>query len=320
MSTPIHTQSALLDVAWQQHPRNPLIRPPFPWPLIADPTFVTPRTAPDGKWHLFAHSFRGIHHYQSRNGLAWKRQPGVVVGAGIRPFLFHQRGMYHLYYERMLRIWPGLKSRIEVRTSRDLRNWSAPQVVLTPQYGWEREGGRGFGTVGNPCVVAHGEGFRLYYSAGLVRLKDCGFDEPKYIGVATATQPTGPFEVRHKPVLGPDVKDPFSNLGAGAMKVLVLDDGFVGFQNGIYWNEAIGHSGSAIRTLRSDEGINWTLSGQRPIIEPGLGWQRSHVYALDVRRTDTGWCLFYNARNGWRWGREAIGRADAALRSGSENT
>jgi hypothetical protein len=51
-----------LPLEWIDHPDNPLISPPWPEFLIADPSVVTPDISPDDQWHLFAHSLIGIHH------------------------------------------------------------------------------------------------------------------------------------------------------------------------------------------------------------------------------------------------------------------
>ena len=54
---------------WRDYSGNPLIEPPTSEGIIADPTFLTPETTPDGKWHLFAHSLQGIFHFLSADGL-----------------------------------------------------------------------------------------------------------------------------------------------------------------------------------------------------------------------------------------------------------
>jgi predicted GH43/DUF377 family glycosyl hydrolase len=226
----------------------------------------------------------------------------------VRPFLYQEAEDYYLFYER-IRQWhfTAYASRIEARLSTDLMNWSEPLVVLEPSLAWHREGG-GSGAVGNPCVVADEDTCRLYYSAGLVFLKDCMFQEPKYIGCATSKSPTGPYTPLPDPILSPKPDDTYANLGTGAIKVLRCSDGYVGFQNGIYWDRARNHSGSAIRLLESSDGINWEITGP-PVIKPDKGWKKSFVYALDVRLTQSGWRLYFNARSGWLFGLERIGLA-----------
>ena len=74
-------------------------------------------------------------------------------------------------------------------------------------------------SVSNPCLVELPDGrWRLYYSAGLTALPDCGFSEPTYIGVAESVGVDGPFQTLPEPVLGP--ADGPASLSAGAIKVL----------------------------------------------------------------------------------------------------
>lgn len=82
---------------------------------------------------------------------------------------------------------------------------------------------------------------------------------------------------------------------------------YLGFQNGIYVDEH-GVSGSAILLLKSADGITWSRPTE-PILKPTSGWMRSHVYALDVKRRDKTWYLYFNARDDWHWtrGKEKIG-------------
>ncbi|MEW6270370.1 MAG: glycosyl hydrolase family 43 [Thermodesulfobacteriota bacterium] len=315
------TDFAMLPFA--EHPANPIIRAPFPSPIIADPTFLPPDEGPDGRWHLFAHSLFGIHHFTSDDGISWRRRELLWRNA-LRAFVLRSgAGEYLLFHERcrlMLPILPGVawSSRIEVRRSTDLRRWSEPATVLEPGLSWHEEPGRGR-AVGNPCVVPLTDGFRLYYSAGLVFLPDCGFCEPRSIGHAEAERATGPFRPAPQPLLRPSADDPLANAGAGAIKVLRVADGFVGFQNGIAWDAARRRSSSAIRLLESEDGLAWRAPRREPLLAPSPGWKGSHVYALDVRLVAGRPWLYFNARSRAHWlrGREAIGlvRADVWLAS-----
>lgn len=316
---PTGAEAALPDLAtfsalrWSEHAGNPLIRAPLPSPLIADPTFLPPSQTPDGQWHLFAHSLLGLHHYSSGDGLRWTLLPQVVARRALRPHLLVDRGRYHLAYEkvRLPVPWGTWTSHIEIRSSSDLYTWSDPRTLLRPCLPWHRRDSSE--AVGNPCLVKVGERWRLYYSAGLVRLEDCGFDEPAHIGVAESASLDGPFVPLQQPLLSPSDADPFANLGAGAIKVLPLADGFAGFQNGIYRDNQ-GRSRSAIRLLGSTDGLAWTPRSDGPILAPDRGWKSSHVYACDVRWVEGKALLYFNARDGWHWtrGREAIGLAVGA--------
>jgi hypothetical protein len=301
---------------WTAAREGPVIRPSTASPIIADPTFLLPHDTPDRRWHLFAHSIWGVHHYRSADGVRWSGGR-VAMRHAMRPFLLREGGTYHLFYERYppLRlplVWvPRLRwrSRIERRTSDDLRRWSRPQRVLAATLPWHRVIGGGE-AIGNPCVVRVPGGYLLYHGASLVRVPDCGFDEPLHIGVAHAGTVDGPWTPAPEPMLSPRPDDPRCNLGAGAIKVLRLEDGFVGLHNGIAL-DAHGASRSAISVRTSTDGVTWAYAHAEPIVAPTHGWRARFVYACDARRDPaTGrWYLYFNARDRAAMvaGREAIG-------------
>src|SRR5439155_5729311 len=116
----------------------------------------------------------------------------LVVRHAMRPFLVRDGATYHLFHERhpawrLLVLWlPGWRWRswIERRSSTDLVTWSEPRVVLRPSLPWHRDARRE--AVGNPCVLRLERGWALYYSASLVHVPACGFDEPRHVGRAAA--------------------------------------------------------------------------------------------------------------------------------------
>ncbi len=310
------TRAQVRAARWTLHPANPLIAPPWPSPILADPTFVLPAHSPDGRWHLFAHSLWGIHHFVSADSLHWQRSRWLHRNA-LRPCLYWDESGYTLLYERARRgrlplHWlPGRRwySWIEMIHSADLQTWSEPTVLLTPALAWH--GGPAGQAVSNPCLLRADGVYRLYYSAGLQFLADCGFNEPAAIGLAQATNLRGPYTPLAEPLLRPDPTRRWANLAAGAMKVRRVADGWVAFQNGIYWDEAARHSGSAIVLLDSADGLHWQEALPTPLLAPGAGWLRSHVYALDVHYAAAAglFYLYFNARDDWHWtqGRERIG-------------
>lgn len=311
------TTAQIAALRWDWDPRSPVLGPPFPSPILADPTFLPPEASPDRSWHLWAHSLFGLHHHVSQDGVSWTRRETVArnaLRAQIVDLGPSSSPRYRLLYERTRAFIPfGMKWRswIESRSGDDLRTWSAPQVLLHPTRPWHQDPAQG-DAVSNPCLVADPDGgWRLYYSAGLVRVPDCGFNEPAYVGVATGPSPDGPFREGPDPLLAPDPTDRWGNLGAGAVEVLTVRDGWVAFQNAIGWDEPTSTSSSAIRVLTSPDGLTWAVTGE-PILAPtGHGWAASHVYALDVRDTATGIRLYANGRTAAHWtrGRESVGMA-----------
>jgi hypothetical protein len=294
---------------WVDHPDNPLIEPPRPEFLLGDPSVVLPADSPEGDWHLFANTLLGIQHYISRDGIVWARQR--KVGPGFRANVLKEGGLFHMFYEQFS--VPQFRSHVALRTSPDLWRWREPVKVLEPSLPWEQ--GRLSRNVGNPCVVATGDGYRLYYSAGVVFHRDLGFCEPRHVGVAQAVDLSGPYEKKAEPMIPMDPSDPFRSRGAGAIKVMRDESRglYYGFNNGIY-RDARGRTRSAILLLSSADGLAWEQVYPEPVVAPeDDGWKRALVYQLDVKRVGDEMWMYYNARSGWRFGRERIGLATCTL-------
>ena len=219
-------------------------------------------------------------------------------------------------------------STISLSTSIDLVSWSAPRTLVKPTMDYMRDPALG-DAVSNPRVFEAGTGgnsegtpeWRLYFSASLSWIDDCGFNEPRYIALARGPSPGGPFAPDGAPVNRPEVgtatvgKLPdgavAENLGAGSIKVIRMDDGWIGLQNRIY-RDFGGRSRSAIFMVRSGDGLSWHPVREEALVAPGEGWTHSHVYACDCRyrQADGLWYLYFNARDGWTIadGTERMGR------------
>ncbi len=293
---------------WVDCPENPLIGPPSGEWLIADPSVITPEESPDPDWHLFANSLLGIHHYTSADGIHWGRRG--KVGGGFRPYVIKEGDTFYMFFERFT--VPQFRSHVAVRSSKDLWEWGDPGWALGPTLGWERGVSR---NTGNPCVIRTGDGYRLYYSAGVVFLPDLGFCEPRYIGVAHAGEVSGPYRKEPEPIIAPSESEPYRNLGAGAIKVIVDEESglYYGFNNGIY-RDSGGRTRSAISLLSSGDGLHWEPLYPEPVLRPeGNGWKKALVYQLDVKQVAGEMWMYYNARSGWRFGKERIGLAISPL-------
>lgn len=298
-------------LVWVDHPKNPLIHPPFYSPIIGDPTILTPKEAHDARFHLFAFSLLGIEQYASLNGISWEKQKTKgLPWIAARPFIYHEDKTYYLFYEKIDLLVPYtsiMRSHLELVTSSDLKTWSEPRVILEPVLDWFE------GVCGNPCLVKDLKGYRLYFSAGKVFLDDCLFLEPKHIGVAFSDSILGPYEPHKTPLISPSTSFEHLNLGAGSIKVKKVGNGYSGFINGIY-KDAQGRSRSAIKQLFSTDGIGWDDYDSDHIIKYSAGWKNALVYAFDVKEYNGKLWLYYNARDGWFLGKERIGLATASMK------
>jgi len=310
------------EAKWKDVPENPLIDPidyGLPELVIGDPQILTPGKF-DQQWHAFYHGFshddKGWHtwffHSTSPDGLHWKeisREEGEI---GIQ-YIFADGDRWIQYYTATTNAMqdPEMKKKygtiIRARTTTDFINWSAPVNLITPELPKEREGSSI--EARNPCVIQLPDGrYRMYYSAGMVFLKDAGYGEPKYIFCAEADNALGPFVKKEEPVLYPDSTLSFRNYGCGGFKVFGYKDGYLAFYNPIYIDSE-GKSRSEIRMLASKDGLEWEEAPCNPIVQPdpNIPWRSAIIYQLDVVSWENALLMYFNAREGWRGGAERIG-------------
>lgn len=314
------TFEQLNNAQFELYERNPVIAHGAGSPIVADPSVLTPDFTPDGKWHLFAHTLFGVYDFLSDDGIDFPVRRKILSRA-MRPCAAFEGGVYYIFYERLqpaparaAGLFGGKwKSEIFVVESRDLVNYSSPRPVLRFDKDFERAG-RGY-SLSNPFLLADGDKFRLYYSAGLTYVPDCGFSEPTYICLAQSDSPAECYVKLDEPVMSPSGKGGGSDLGCGCVKVYRLADCYAALQNGIY-SEG-GRSRSAIRLLRSDDGVHFEFAKVllRPRVVDGNEWMAQFVYASHLVRYGDELRLYFNARNTANMlaGRENIGFAHARV-------
>ena len=159
---------------------NPIVKNPWDSFVIADPSVLTPLHSHDGKWHLFCHTFFGVYHYESSDGISFERK-GKIVNRAMRPNINYINGRYYLFYERtrpvifnlMSLVGAKWKSEIYCAESENLVDWCEPYLVIGKTRDYE-EDKRGI-AISNPFLMNIENGYRLYYSCGLSFIKDCGF-------------------------------------------------------------------------------------------------------------------------------------------------
>ena len=303
---------------------NPVIERRGLSPIVADPSLVTPDESHDGKWHLICHSIFALNQYVSDDGYTWE-YAGRIVNRAMRGNINRIDGEYYIYYEHLQPFFKKMKglifggwvSDIRLVKSHDLVNFSKPVKVLDNNiiYATDERGTE----ISNPFLFQNDGKYHMYFSAGQVYLKDCGFCEPKYISVADSESPEGPFSARTLPILSPDPNERWRNLCSGCIKVYRVKDGYIGIQNGIYRDEN-GDSHSAIVLLNSDNGTDFRyvkdlLSPQICPDSRNSNWMRQFVYASSLSCYDGKLWLYFNARNtaDMLKGREHIGLYTAVI-------
>ena len=300
--------------------KNPIIKNPAESFVVADPSVLTPDMCHDKKWHLFCHTFFGVYHYESNDGINFKRVKRIVQRA-MRPDVNYIDGRYYLFYERtrpvilnaLSLIGVKWKSEIYCVESTDLINWTEPYLVLGKTRSFEEDSHGS--ALSNPFLIKRGENYRLYYSCGQTFIKDCGFCEPTHINFAESKEITKAYVSRTSPIISPDKSIKHLNLCSGCLKVYELKDCYIGLQNGIY--EENGKSHSAIMLLKSDDGESFSYV--RHFLVPQKcgksNWMAQYVYACCLTYYEGKLRLYFNARNVSNnlSGRESIGIFEVEL-------
>lgn len=299
---------------------NPIIKNPLESFVVADPSVLTPDIAHDKKWHLFCHTFFGVYHYESSDGISFTKK-GRIVKRAMRPNINLKDGTYYLFYERtrpvilnaLSLIGVKWKSEIYCTESKDLSSWSEPYLVIENTRDFEKDD-RGT-AISNPFLIEKDGKYRLYYSCGQTFIIDCGFSEPTHISFAESAEINRGYISRTAPIISPDKSIPYLNLCSGCLKVYKLKDCYIGLQNGLF--EENGKSHSAIMLLKSDDGESFEFV--KPFLVPqkckNSNWMAQYVYACCLTFYEGRLRLYFNARNvsdNLR-GRESIGIFEAEI-------
>jgi len=309
---------------------NPILQPTevFEW-LIADPTVVLVGR----QIHMFTNEvFHGILHFTADTNMPtnFTKQGTVIPFPGSsRPYALVEDDTIFIFYEQY-QLPLFRTSHIMLRKGKiiidDLGyatfHWEMTSTtILVPELEWEKIGTR---RVGNPFVFYYQplNEYRLYYSTSSLHLEDSNIDEPLYLGLARSTNLIGPWERVIMDPLPVDVSGLQNDdvLGIGSLKLVkslftnTNQTDFVALCNLITRNHLNKRTGSTISLLRSeDEGLSWHDSiGELipPVNDNNGSWKHAYVYGYDTLQDpiDESYILvYYNGRNGWRDGMEAIG-------------
>lgn len=306
------------NIVFRLYKNNPVLKYSLPSLVVADPSVLPPDKSTDNKWHLFAHTFFGVYHYISEDGISFTKVKRIANRA-MRPDINVIDGKYYLYFERTRPVILNALNSIGVKwhseiymcKSRDLINWEKPRRVIGQTKDYEKcKTGI---AISNPFLINTDGKYRLYYSCGQTFIKDCGFSEPTHISYAQSEFPDKGFISREAPLISPDKNSKYLNLCSGCIKVYKLKDCYIGLQNGLF--EENGKSHSAIMLLKSFDGENFTFI--KPLIVPDEKheWMAQFVYACCLTYYNGKIRIYFNARNAADVirGRESIGFVEADI-------
>jgi hypothetical protein len=308
--------------SWFPFSDEPVIQGLWYVPRLSCPAFLFPEDTPDGKWHLFAHSWIGIQHYVSDSGILWEPR-GVVQVRGKYPFIFKDQGVFHIVYERHGRRIPFVEkvtrrmkkshvvgSHIEMRTSQDLSVWSEPRVLLEASQIPSSGDYRKKPVLSHPQLLPIEGGYRLYVGSSKVGNYPAS---ARYLCSAASEELDGRYTPEsHMPIVEPFPNDPWRNLATGRMSIYRGSDFWIAMQTARYWDAQKKREASAIVLMSSRDGLQWQRIDTKPILVPAeRGWASEHIVSCDVRykQDEACWYCYFSASGERSFGifKESIG-------------
>jgi hypothetical protein len=311
-------------LSWYPFSERPVIGSKWYMPALGDPFFLFPEESPDGRWHLFGHSWIGIEHFISENGISWEPRKMIVL-RGRSPSLFFEDGTYYLLYEKHNRDLPEFRkrtgekitlrrSRIEMRASEDLLSFGDPVMILdSNEIPFAKEGLKQ-PRVSRPQLIHFDGAYRLYFGASHLKLFDSGQKCSRYFALAQSDSIHGPYTLANggKPLLRADSDDLWANMAVGSIRVLLHEERWVALQCAYGWDPDRGKSTSTLVQLESEDGLLWSTAVRKPVlIPPAEGWASSYIVSCDLnyKESESCWYCYYSANRRTRrwWAPESVG-------------
>lgn len=285
-------------------------------PRLSDPSILLPSESPDGKWHLFCHTWLGIHHYTSLSGLNWKMAGKVVFLRAHSPFIYRESGVYHMFFERHdfeKRDKDVTKnaSRIYLSSSKDLFHWSEPRPILDASRVSSSSYRMGPCRVSRPQLISWQGRYILYFGAGEARMFDTGQKTSVRLMYAESDFIEGPYKVRNKCVLEIEPDGPYRSLATGSVRIFPCSDAVCAVECSYVYDRQRNRSRSLMLLLKSTDALNFeTVRMMHSQSEDGFASRAITSADLKYMESENTWYCYYSANNKERhypFVREALG-------------
>jgi len=307
---------------WFPFSDEPLLQGKWYQPRLSHPAVLFPEDSVDEKWHMFCHSWMGLHHYISSSGLSWEHM-AVIEYNGRYPSIYIEDGVYYKKKKKRGMRIPFLtkrrreeskeyrrESHIEMRSSTDLQIWSNPRHLISAEDISTSSAFLKKGQLSHPQIVKYDQGYRLYVGSSCV---DKTLDVARYTMSAISPEIIGPYrqEGEHI-VVEADGNDYYRSLGSGQLQVYCEKTSCYAIQNSYYYDEKRNKEASAITVLKSQDGLHFSPLDIEPILIPSeKGWASDHILTSSLRykEDESCWYCYFSAAytNEYRITRESIG-------------
>jgi predicted GH43/DUF377 family glycosyl hydrolase len=215
-------------------------------------------------------------------------EPGAIV--------FHD-GKFHMFFNG-IKDWPA-KVSIGYATSTDGIRWALG--LREPILDSSMEKFPGFTFFVSSVVIGDDGIWRLYYYT-----LDEGRDgAPGAIGIATATDPSGPWELQSDFVLRPGPKGAWDGSRVTQPSVLSIDEGYLMFFAGFDTDRLMSTRMIGLATSRNgfewtkydDQDTGGTFSESDPVLEVGRKgeWDANRIFQPQVVQVNDGFLMLYKS-------------------------
>ncbi len=312
----------LENLSWFPFSDEPIIQSHPVQVRLSNPSVLLPEEAPDEKWHLFAHSDLGIHHYTSESGISWSHQKLLIPG-GSCPSIFEEDGTFHLLYEQRGRFIPLLgrkgrvsrdevhrESHIDLMSSTDLYIWSNPRHLVSAHAIAQASGSKEKPRLSHPQLISTDHGYRLYLGVSSIQ-EDRRV--ARFTVSSAAPQLLGPYhQEMNEPVAESGGNEYYRSLGVGQIAVYGDEGMYKALETSYFYDEKKKVNSSAIIVLDSSDGLSFPYSDCKPILTPSeKGWASGHIRtsSLKYKSDEKCWYCFFSAsaKNPYSIERESIG-------------
>jgi len=295
-------------LSWYPFSDEAMIQSRWYMTRLCDPCFLFPDQSPDGKWHLFAHTWVGLEHFTSENGISWAPLKMIEFRAH-SPFIYYESGVWYLLYEKHDKLLQRFSrrtketrkietSRIEMRSSTDLILFSEPKILLDATHVPFAKDGLDKAKISRPELFKTSQGYRLYFGASHLVLQDSRQKASRYFATATSAKLEGPY-TGPTILFRPEADDRYRNMATGSVKIVQTDDGFAAFNCCFAWDRAQGKTRSALVLFLSQDGTTFRALEPNPVIltTPQKGWASRYITSCDVRykKDEQCWYCYFSA-------------------------
>lgn len=311
-----YPSSLLESASWYSFNDTYVERSKWYLPRLSDPSILLPSESPDGKWHLFCHTWLGIHHYVSFSGLNWEDTGKVLFLRSHSPFIYREGGRYYMLFERHSlnkkeKDVTKNASRIFISSSDDLFSWSEEKVILDSTRISASSYRMGPCRVSRPQLISWQGKFILYFGAGEGRMFDTHQKTSVSFMYAESDFLEGPYKVRNKPVLEIEPDGEYRSLAAGSLRVYPCSDAVCAIECAYVYDKDNNRSRSIMLLLKSTDGIMFEpVKVMHTQSEEGFASRAITSSDLKYMESENTWYCYYSANNRERYYpfvREALG-------------